>query len=74
MGVLGVLELAPADLLERVSRGVALIAFLGAHPGAQLGRPELLVGQYGLAERVVGWRAHDVVRGLDNGRAVPPWR
>jgi len=51
--VLGELALAAPDLLERVRGGLAFLAATGGHPGAQLERPELLVGQQWARERIV---------------------
>jgi hypothetical protein len=45
LGLLGERELAPADIFERVVRRCAFAAAAGGHPGAQLQRTELLVGQ-----------------------------
>ncbi len=53
LGLLGEFELAATDVCEVVSRGVSFFAAAGWHPGAELERPELLLGQRRAAERVV---------------------
>jgi len=45
LGLLGEFALAASDLLERVRGGLAFLAAAGGHPGAELERAELLVGQ-----------------------------
>src|SRR6202035_4871822 len=53
LALLSELPLALARLFERVRSGVAFLAALGGHAGAQLERPELLARQRWARERVV---------------------
>ena len=45
LGLFGELALAAADLGEVVRGGLAFLASVGGHPGAELERAELLLGQ-----------------------------
>ena len=53
LGLFGELELAPSHLFERVVRRVAFLAATRGHPGSQLERAQLLVGERLARERVV---------------------
>ena len=59
-GLLGERPLAPADLLEGIGGSRALLPAPGRHAGAQLQRPQLLVGQRRTGEGVVLLADHQV--------------
>src|SRR5919202_284985 len=60
LGLFGELVLAPTQLLQRVGGGLALLAAARGHAGAQLERPQLLLGQRGALEGVVLAGRHQV--------------